>query len=183
MARDYAHRSRSKKTSSSPRIPKIVLIVIVVLVALLVFGLAFIKHDFKMKNQILPTKGGAPVEQAKSVKETPIKTKITPKKTPVKFDFYNVLPKMKVSATIEAPVVSNSSQYVLQLASFNSEQPAKVFQEKVLKKGFRVFIFPAVRGDETWYRIQMGPYKNQDMAETARNKLEDAKLSSILVTV
>ncbi len=133
----------------------------------------------------MPTKGGAPVEQATPTVISPIKPtvkpKATPEKPPVKFDFYNVLPKMKVSTTSEAPVISENSRYVLQLGSFNSEQAAQTLQKKVRQKGFRTFIFTASTGDAILYRVQMGPYKNQDAAENEHGQLQGQKIPSILV--
>ena len=185
MARDYAHRSRSKKKSKAQRMPWSIIIIIIVLVALLIFGLAFIRHHYLISKQIMPTQGGAPVEQATPTSVAPVKPKVTPKPTPeqapVKFDFYNVLPKMKVSTTSETAIASKNSRYVLQLGSFNSEQAAQALQKKVRQKGFRAYVFTAFTGDQTFYRVQIGPYKNQDAAENEHDKLQDQKIPSILV--
>lgn len=183
MPRDYAHRSRSRKSSVSRGMPWKIIITIIVLVTLLVFGLAFIRHHYVIGKQILPIKGGAPVEQAMPSKNLPVQPKSASEQTSVKFDFYNILPKMTVSTTNDMPTMVDNSRYILQLGSFNTEQAAQIFQQEAQQKGFRTFISTTSSGGQTWYRIQMGPYKNQDMAETERNYLEDAKIASILVPV
>jgi septal ring-binding cell division protein DamX len=127
----------------------------------------------------------------------------------VQFEFYNLLPKMAVggprhaspeikSEEPMAPVIQANdaagvaqtsavslkapSSFALQLASLTSESDAADFQETLEEKGVKTHVLKIERGDQWWYRIQMGPYASREQASKIKNSLEtNQKIHSIIV--
>lgn len=110
---------------------------------------------------------------------------------PTQFDFYNMLPKIKVETgnTSETKPQEKyqdkqqaESMYVLQIASVRSASEAHKIQNLLTEKGFTSHVVPITRGDQIWYRIQLGPFKNETEAESTKTLLQKQKIHSILIS-
>lgn len=124
---------------------------------------------------------------------------IKPHEQPTQFDFYNMLPKIKVTTGQEvtesaANKIPTETQeiyeekaktepvYILQIASVQSASEARKIQNLLIEKEFTSRIVPIARGDKTWYRIQIGPFKNEAEAESTKTLLQKQKIHSILIS-
>lgn len=99
-----------------------------------------------------------------------------------KFDFYTLLPKLKVEvpkppasldngqgATSANPApaapsapekVTAPGRYLLQVASFGTAGQANVLKAKLAFQGIVATVSPAKVKDYTWYRVQIGPFSD-----------------------
>ncbi|AOV15798.1 hypothetical protein BJI67_00830 [Acidihalobacter aeolianus] len=99
-----------------------------------------------------------------------------------KFDFYTLLPKLKVevpkppaslnqgqgaTSANPAPVapsapekVTAPGRYLLQVASFGTAGQANVLKAKLAFQGIVATVSPAKVKDYTWYRVQIGPFSD-----------------------
>jgi cell division septation protein DedD len=66
---------------------------------------------------------------------------------------------------------------VLQVSASKRQSDALLLAESLQKKGFPAFVLTA--GADHFYRVQVGPYANQESANIARKGLENAGFKSI----
>ena len=123
---------------------------------------------------------------------------------PVQFDFYTVLPKMAVSSAptpppkeispsaktspmlttlppvlVEKPLVPG--MYVLQIAAVRQIHDAERLREQMHNLGFPVFIQPYQAEEALWYRVMIGPYPSQDIAQRRQEELQGHRINSLLL--
>jgi len=120
-------------------------------------------------------------------------TKIAKKKPDQKpqFDFYSMLPQMdsnppqKIIAQ-KPPQASESTtqekSYLIQAASLTKASDAKRMKAELLLAGFDVDIQLFVKGDKTWYRVLIGPFKDITVARKQQQQLKTQKIDSLLIT-
>jgi cell division protein FtsN len=70
-------------------------------------------------------------------------------------------------ATTAAPV---SNPVYLQVAALSQEADAKRLSQKLLELGFPVVIRPP--GDDRLYRVQVGPFQTNELADAAQRRLQ-----------
>jgi cell division septation protein DedD len=82
-----------------------------------------------------------------------------------------------VSSRFQPPRMLKGS-VVLQIAAVTHESDAVAMADALQRKKFSAFVI-APSGD-SFYRVQVGPYRDQRSAESARNALERAGFKSII---
>lgn len=102
------------------------------------------------------------------------------------FDFYTLLPESEVlipeitepSKPAGSPTASTSkpaaspSVYLLQAGSFRSSNDADRLRAQLTLEGLDVKTQKVtIRGNETWYRVQVGPFSNTSQLDQARQTL------------
>ena len=98
-----------------------------------------------------------------------------------KIDFYSVLPKRKVEipisdedrAAIENPTLNKDAElrFVLQVGSFQSVDEADSLKAQLAFLGLEANIEAAVVDDQTWHRVQLGPFASNSQLSRAKNLL------------
>jgi len=96
-------------------------------------------------------------------------------------DFYTILPQRKVEipiseedrAAIENPVINKeaTSQSILQVGSFQSVAEADSLKARLAFLGLEAKIESAVVNDDTWHRVQLGPFSSESRLSRAKNLL------------
>ena len=101
-------------------------------------------------------------------------------------DFYSVLPKREVEISIpegDRDAIENPSinkevvgQSILQAGSFNSAADADSRKAQLAFLGLQAIIKPAVVNDDTWYRVQLGPFTSETSLSRAKNLLIENRI-------
>lgn len=96
-------------------------------------------------------------------------------------DFYQVLPKRQVEiplskedrAAIENPSINKevSGQAILQVGSFQSATEAESLKAQLAFLGLQASVKSAQVSDETWHRVQLGPFDSETRLSQAKNLL------------
>jgi cell division protein FtsN len=96
-------------------------------------------------------------------------------------DFYKVLPQRKVEipiddedrAAIENPSINKEvvSKSILQVGSFHSNGEADSLKAQLAFLGLQATIKSAVVNDQTWHRVQLGPFASETKLSQAKNML------------
>lgn len=102
-------------------------------------------------------------------------------------DFYSVLPKREVEIpiseedrdAIENPSINKEvvDQSILQVGSFQSAGEADSLKAQLAFLGLRATIKSAVVNDETWHRVQLGPFTSQTKLSRAKNLLIENQIN------
>ncbi len=101
-------------------------------------------------------------------------------------DFYSVLPQRKVEipiseeerAAIENPSINKEvvDQSILQVGSFQSADEADSLKAQLAFLGLKATIKSAVVNDETWHRVQLGPFASETKLSRTKNLLIENKI-------
>jgi cell division protein FtsN len=176
MARDYKHRARKKRATKKTDGNKLWTVLgITLLLAVGIGGASYLyyqtSHTPKQVKTVTATTG------PKSAKTTTAKDE--PAAT--HFDFYTLLPKMEVEisdrelddALKSLPKSAESGTYVLQAGSFRKFAEADTLKARLALLGIVAQIRTVIiNNEETWYRVQVGPYSKLDDLKHARNRLK-----------
>lgn len=151
--------------------------------------------------KLTPSPVDVPVQTASEEQEK------TEKKDPDPvFDFYTVLPEAEVvlpesspepelpktaakpEAQIPEPsrqpavVPTTSTRYLLQAGSFRSEKDADRLRAQLLLAGQQPRVTKVTVGaGESWHRVQLGPFEDQESLDKARSVLADFKIEGLLL--
>lgn len=106
----------------------------------------------------------------------------------VKFEFYNLLPKEKVTIpgnnTPTVPINQqkpvDNSHYLLQVASLKHFSDADTMKAQLIMKGFAAQVKKIKVKGNLWFRVQIGPFTSMDAALTAQNKLRKDNHDAII---
>lgn len=71
----------------------------------------------------------------------------------------------------EPPPPAGDGNWVVQVASFGSQESSQATRERLEALGHPVITDEVVRGDTMLYRLRTGPYSDRDRAETARGQI------------
>ena len=114
------------------------------------------------------------------------------------FDFYTLLPESEVSVPVEpvsvtpkkrvtkaAPKVdSTPKKYLLQAGSFRSSKDADRLRAQLLLEGLSPRVEKvSVGSGENWYRVQLGPFSDQESLKSTRNVLASKNIDTLLLQV
>ncbi|MDQ8038079.1 MAG: SPOR domain-containing protein [Pedobacter sp.] len=158
----------------------------------LAFGLfgAFLWHlwELREEGQKKETSGIAEIraatpqdEKEKPLANTPSSNANSKGEEP-RFDFYTLLPNQEVmpgkQPQAEAPKPAAAVGYVLQAGSFKSEAEADKRRASILMLGLPVKV-QKVPGNETWYRVLVGPFADKKAAQDARNTLKGSGVEAL----
>ncbi len=101
-------------------------------------------------------------------------------------DFYSVLPQREVEipisdedrAGIENPSINKEAvdQSILQVGSFQSTDEADSLKAQLAFLGLEARIKSAVVNDETWHRVQLGPFASETSLSRAKNLLIENRI-------
>lgn len=205
MAKDYKKRSPAKKSSSGKRgFPGW---------AWLVLGLAiglFAGFLFYLSKRPVPAQSAIhlpspPVfHSAKPEAKSPAPAEKKPaKSTKPKFDFYTLLPELEVVVPKGNYTVNKSRQksaskpatntppaqietpgtYMLQTGSFGTYAQANRMKASLALLGFVSNITQVKVNSDTWYRVQIGPFKNLAKLNAARDELQKHHVESLALKV
>ncbi len=96
-------------------------------------------------------------------------------------DFYSVLPLREIEipisdedrAAIENPTINKEAvdQSILQVGSFQSAGEADSLKAQLAFLGLEASVKAAVVNDETWHRVQVGPFASETGLSRAKNLL------------
>ncbi len=96
-------------------------------------------------------------------------------------DFYKVLPEREVDIpiseedreAIENPTLNKEAvdQSILQVGSFQSARDAESMKAQLAFLGLEARVKSAVVDDETWHRVQLGPFASESKLSRAKNLL------------
>lgn len=104
-----------------------------------------------------------PATPAKTVQETPVVSKPTPKEP-------------------EKATVSNSTHpYKVIVGSFVSKTNANELKKKLQQQGFDSFIWTTKQGSETLYRVQSGAYETRQLAKNQKKALSKKGFDSYIL--
>ena len=137
--------------------------------------LSFVAFILFLDQKIVSSGAGNSREQAESGSEN--------KPT---IDFYSVLPKREVEipiseedrAAIENPSLNKEAvdQSILQVGSFQSADEADGLKAQLAFLGLEAKVKAAVVNDETWHRVQLGPFASETSLSRAKNLLIENKI-------
>jgi len=101
-------------------------------------------------------------------------------------DFYTVLPEREVEISIseeERAAIDNPSinkevvgQAILQVGSFHSAGEADSMKAQLALLGLEARIKSAVVNDDTWHRVQLGPFASETNLSRAKNLLIENRI-------
>ena len=96
-------------------------------------------------------------------------------------DFYSVLPKRKVEIpiddddrdAIENPSINKEAvdRSILQVGSFHSSGDADSMKAELAFLGLQATVKSAVVDNQTWHRVQLGPFSSETKLSQAKNLL------------
>jgi cell division protein FtsN len=96
-------------------------------------------------------------------------------------DFYSVLPQRKVEipiddddrAAIENPSINKKAvdRSILQVGSFHSSAEADSMKAQLAFLGLQATVKSAVVKNQTWHRVQLGPFSSETKLSRAKNLL------------
>ena len=96
-------------------------------------------------------------------------------------DFYSVLPQRKVEipiddddrAAIENPSINKEAvdRSILQVGSFHSSGEADSLKAQLAFLGLQATVKSAVVNNQTWHRVQLGPFSSETKLSHAKNLL------------
>lgn len=79
---------------------------------------------------------------------------------------------------------SAAGKYTVQVASYKSEDEAKVFAEDLVKKGFAAYYVKAALKGQTWFRVSIGSFSGQEEANKHLQKVySEAKLKGFVTKI
>lgn len=201
MARDYKNAGRkpakSKKARKGPPGWAWMLggLAIGLFVALLV-------HLAHRQDELRPTRvvhqAPPPVKTAPAPTEpehrAPTQTAKTDKP---RFQFYKLLPEMKVDVPKEKPMATGDGEggaaqapaqleagqkYLLQAGSFRNMSDADQLKAKLALLGVEADIQTArIANGETWHRVRIGPFSSTDKVRKVRRQLHDQQIDTIVL--
>lgn len=125
-------------------------------------------------------------------KKPQAKPEVTQQPAKPQYDFYTLLPEMEVVIP-EKDDLADSTQharadkkevYVLQAGSFRRFEEADTLKANLALIGIQATIQSvAINGDETWYRVRMGPYSDFSQLRQARSRLRKKDIEYIVLKI
>ncbi len=177
MVTDYAQRKQRPRRSHK----KIILTIIILLVA---GFLPITMYYFRFQN-VIHNKGKVLTTKiTKKAKNTKPPQKV--EGTTPQFDFYTLLPKMKVlvpKAKTTVPLQqSEKVVYVLQVAALKNRYDAKRLRDQLISMGYRAYVQSYQANRRIGYRVLAGPYISLNTAEKDQRQLHNKeRLESLLL--
>lgn len=190
MPKDYKHSVRIKDKSGKSQngmLPFITGLVIGLFVAFVVF-LSQNDHLYK------PFDSGSAAEKTGQPASPQQKNAARDRNSAVpapKFDFYDILPNKEINIsewiaeeqTInETGDTEGSNVYILQVGSFRQYEAADQVKAQLALIGVVADIQRVViNGQDTRYRVRVGPYQDQKKLDEERRRLQENKLEYMLL--
>lgn len=130
-----------------------------------------------------------PVEKPPDGNKKPANDEKPPEVTPIKFDFYTILPKkefvvpefeIKTRSREERVGQGKLAQYILQAGSFKALKEAEPLRAKLATMGIESRIEKTKVGNVAWYRVNIGPYTRVNTTDTIRQRLKQRGIDVIV---
>jgi cell division protein FtsN len=184
MPKDFAHRGGGRQTTSGSAMPGWVWLLVGVAIGFVGAAGWYISR---------PRAVEAAVEQID--KALPGKKKITiPPKQPSRFAFYELLPSQEVVIPKEtlkpkpgSPPREESSpaaRYLIQVGSFKDHNEADQQRATLALLGIESRVEKVtIDNTQTWYRVRIGPEKDQRKVESILARLEDNDIQGMVMMV
>lgn len=106
-----------------------------------------------------------------------------------KYEFYQAPPVAPATAPV-APVAPTppaaaaaSPHYFLQAGAYGNAADADQLKARLSLLGFEVNILTAQEGEKTLYKVRVGPFKGLDELNSARTRLTQSGMETILVKI
>ena len=109
-----------------------------------------------------------------------------------KFDFYNILPEVEVKvpdwqlerSENNASEGLASGTYVMQVGAFKELKDADRAKAQLALNGMHAKIHRVViNGQDVWYRVHLGPFREADEIQAMRRKLIESKRDFIVLKI
>ncbi len=184
MSRDYANRkpAASRQARNRGAVPSW-------LWALggLSLGLAVAAFVYIGRPVARPPGAAPAVVAVEAKKPVPV-----PPKEPTRFSFYEMLPSYEVvipGAKSEkgkdtAPAIAQPGEYIIQVGSFRSRAEADSQKAKLALVGIESRVEQVTIDDkDTWFRVRIGPEKDQAKVQALLARLAENSIQSYLVKV
>ena len=183
MARDYKHRVRRKRRTKKSADKQVwgLLGVMALLGAAGASGVYYLYRSGVKSAPPVKAAGGTVSEKSLKGKEPTAATH---------FDFYTLLPKMEVEisdreleeAMRSLPKSNEPSAYLLQAGSFRKFSEADGLKARLALIGIVAQIRTVIiKNNETWYRVQIGPYDTLGELKPVRRRLKQNNIDFILL--
>ena len=121
-------------------------------------------NPFVEKGDVAPSTGGS--------------APAAPSEAP-KYDFYQALPEGQTSNLPAAPAAVET--YFLQAGAYGNAAEADQVKARLALLGFEAKILSAQEGEKMLHKVRIGPYKSLDELNTARARLTQGGVETILV--
>lgn len=183
--RDYAKRTTTRKQKG--QVPGWVWMLAGLLVGLFIAFLVYLQQ----------VGGTDALKKFTSSHNTPKKVdtrevkRATPKEAPKKedginFDFYKILPELEVVIPEDELNKSETPQekatYYLQVGSFKEDAEAESRKAQLILLNFSPSVQTVtIDGNQTWHRVRLGPFTDRRKADSARRRLLDNDIDSIML--
>lgn len=120
----------------------------------------------------------------KTAKET--KNKKTDHSTNTRFEFYTLLPEREVIVPVEEQQTDDKPQqqliYILQAGSFKNAEDADRLRAKLILLGLDTKVEAVSgKGNDTWHRVQVGPFTSRSKLAKARSTLINNNIETLLL--
>ncbi len=177
MTRDYKNRNRKSGRSgkAGTRFDAILPFFTGLTIGLFVAFLVYLKgQPYVTGHGDTETFAGVDSPKTKPVPASDVKG------TTPQFDFYKILPSMKVNVSEweaedkkeSAPAPDDSSVYILQVGSFEQYEAADEVKAKLALLGISAEIQRVViNGKDIRHRVRVGPYREQEKLNETRRRL------------
>jgi len=140
---------------------------LVIVVVLIILGLALLSHYSHVKKQ----NQGAAVVTAKPVNISSAKAQAPIQPAEVVFS----------ETPTQSTQSATNSRYMLQLGSYQkTNADFETLKNKLQKNKIHAKIIKTIHNDQTFYRVQLGPYKNQAAAQAMQQQLQQEKVYSVV---
>lgn len=186
MPKDFAHHNGGgRQTSSGSRMPGWLWLLVGVAIGFVGAAGYYISRPTAEPAAAADTAGG---------KKAAGKKKITiPPKEPSRFAFYELLPNYEVVIPKEslAPEAksppagaSAAGQYLIQVGSFRDRKEAEQQKANLALLGIESRVEKVtIDNEQTWYRVRIGPEKDQRRVESILSRLEENDITAMVMMV
>jgi len=152
-------------------------------------GLVAYLHQTRVK-QLVPVQA---TSEKQAVRTPQKKQDATQKPAKSQFDFYTLLPEMEVvvpeledtpDASQHLAKIEKDAGYILQTGSFRSFDEADGLKANLALIGIEANIQTvAINGENTWYRVRIGPYTDLNRLKQIRMRLKQNNIDFIVLKI
>lgn len=174
MLKDYAKRNSSYKPprgrSPTRQTRKRIIWVIAVLIVIVFLGFLSKDHHKHGGAKLVPSQ---PVVLSKTQPAVVKQVHKQSHKQPLKIQFQ----------ASSANLSNATPVYIVQIATVSDDEQARLWVNRLHALDYKPHIHEVQAGNERWYRIQLGPYKQESRAKALKLALETKRVSSVIVSI
>lgn len=192
MPKDYKHAPRQKDKRKGSTLGGILTFITGLGLGLVVAVFLYLNQTDSGYIPFMSTDDATPPVQQPTEAPAPQTATVEPQQVPEpKFDFYNILPnkELNISEWVaeeesipETTNVDDNSVYILQVGSFRQLDAADQVKAELALLGISADIQRVViNGQDTRYRVRIGPYEDQTKLNEERRRLQQNNLEYMLL--